>query len=241
MTLRYALVACALLLACSAAHAQRSSYEMFRDTNRMINNRINNDMALSNSCDEWRRTGQTVPKECGDTTQSAPPALSASEQAALQFTPHAGDNSVRNFADSQVQDASERAQLVVAINAVKRDVLEREYGPKGWKDNVAGAYAFLICSLHLAWTGNEPSMDQKDALFASLGAKLGPSLVGVPDKDKTELYNTLIAGATLPLLLHLDGKDKNDQAEIDQARELAAHYSRTMLKMEPQELAGLLR
>lgn len=240
MTLRHSLVAIALMLVCSAAHAQRSNYQMFQDTNRMLNNRINNQMTRQNTCEEKRRNGETVPEECGNATQSAPPALSATDRAALQFTPNAADNSVQTFVNQQVQDAGEREQLIVAIQAVKREVLERDYAARGWKNNVAGAYAFLIASLHLAWTGNEPSMAQKDALFASLGATLGPGLAGVSDKDKTELYNTLIAGATLPLLLHLDGKDKNDEAELQQARDLAAHYSRTLLKMEPQELAGLM-
>lgn len=242
---RHALIAIALLLACSTADAQRSVYQQQQDWNRIINNRIQNDMTLQNMCEEWRRKGETVPEDCGESSGpaagTATPAVSAADLAALDFTPHAGDSSVQDFANQLGKNATERQQLVLAITAVKRDVLERDYGAKGWTNNVAGAYAFLIGSLHMAWSGNEPSTAQTDALFASLSTTMAPSLVGVSDQEKTALYNTLIASATLPLLLHLDGKDKNDPAELEQARELAAHYSRTMLKMEPQALAGVMQ
>lgn len=165
-------------------------------------------------------------------------STAAAQSSALKFTPHAGDTTVQDFANDLGKNAAERQQLASAIDTVKRDVLEREYSAKGWKNNVAGAYAFFIGSLHMAWSGNEPSTTQKDALFAAMSAKMAPALAGVSDREKTALYNTLIASATLPLMLHLDGKQQNNAAELAQARELAAQYSRKLMKMEPQELAG---
>ncbi|PZQ18352.1 MAG: hypothetical protein DI564_03325 [Rhodanobacter denitrificans] len=160
------------------------------------------------------------------------------QSSALKFTPHSGDTTVQDFADELGKNPTERQQLASAIETVKRDVLERDYAARGWKNNVAGAYAFFICSLHMVWSGDEPSTTQKDALFAAMSEELAPSLAGVSDKEKTALYNTLIASATLPLLLHVDGKQNDNRAELEQARELATQYSRRIMKMEPQALAG---
>lgn len=165
-------------------------------------------------------------------------STATAQSSALKFTPHPGDTTVQDFANELGKNPAERQQLAAAIDTVKRDVLEREYGAKGWKNNVAGAYAFFVGSLHMAWSGNEPSAAQKDALFAAMSAKMAPALAGVSDREKTALYNTLIASATLPLLLHIDGRQNNNAAELAQARELAAQYSRKIMKMEPQELAG---
>ena len=59
-------------------------------------------------------------------------------------------------------------------------------------------------------------------------------------RDKAALYDTLIASASIPLLLYIDGSQKNDKARMEQARGLAAAYSRKVLQAEPEALAGML-
>ena len=44
----------------------------------------------------------------------------------------------------------------------------------------------------------------------------------------------------MPLVLYIDGSQKNDKAQMEQARKLAAEYSRKVLNTEPQALAALL-
>lgn len=240
------LTASVLMLNAPAAQAQQWLVNNVIDNHRIevsiCDGAVKNRQRLPEACAKYPQFADAMAAQSKGAVQAAPNARPAAPtgaaMASLKFTPTTGDTTVQDFANELGKNATERQQLASAIDTVKRDVLEREYGAKGWKNNVAGAYAFFVGSLHMAWSGNEPNTAQKDALFAAMSAKLAPSLAGVSDREKTALYNTLIASATLPLLLHIDGRQNNNKAELEQARELAAQYSRKIMKMEPQELAG---
>lgn len=161
-------------------------------------------------------------------------------EAALRFTPPPGDTSLQDFADKLGKTPQERQQLGEAFATVKVELFEQPNAGKGWKNNIAGAYTFFVSSISTVWTGQAPDPAAQDQLFAKLGAALAPDLAGVPDRDKAELYSTLIGGASLPLLLFIDGSEKKSPAQIEQARALAAQYSREIMKMEPDEVRQLL-
>lgn len=160
---------------------------------------------------------------------------------ALRFTPPAGDTSLQDFADKLGKNPQERQQLGEAFTTVKVELFEQPNAAKGWKNNVAGAYTFFVSSISTVWTGEAPDAAAQDQLFARLSSALAPDLAGVPDRDKAELYSTLIGGASLPLLLFIDGSEKRNPAQIEQARTLAAQYSREIMKMEPDDISKLLQ
>ena len=241
-----------LLLVAPAAQAQRSSYQQMMDFNRMIMNRTNNAMITRNICEDWKRKGETVPAECAEyvspstatkTTASpapkAPPSPAA--LAALRFKPATGNQAMRAYANDVGSNAEEREQLLQVFTATKA-AFEQDYGPKGWKNNVAGAFAFFIGSIGYIWSGHEPDAATQDRLFQGLTALLAeaPEIAKASAQEKAALYDTLIASASMPLVLYIDGSQKNDKAQMEQARKLAAEYSRKVLNTEPQTLAAML-
>lgn len=165
----------------------------------------------------------------------------AAQASALRFTPPAGDPALKEFADKLGSTGAEREQLLQAITAAKTEIFEQRYASRGWKNNVAGAYAFFVSGVSYVWTGNIPDGAAEDRLFAQFGETLAPDLAGVSDREKATLYNTLIASASLPLLLYIDGEQTGNKAQMEQARTLVAEYSRQLLKMEPQQVGGLLQ
>ena len=166
------------------------------------------------------------------TTQSA---------ASLRFTPPAGDTTLREVVAGMGSTPQERQQLLQAIKEAKAELFEQPYAAKGWTNNVAGAYAFFVVSMEVVRTDSAADPAVQDRLFARLSETLAPGLAGVSDAEKAALYDTLIAHASLPLLLYIDGHGNKDPARIAQARQLAADYGRQLLKMEPAEVAALLQ
>ncbi len=160
--------------------------------------------------------------------------------ASLRFTPVAGDEALQAFAADLGKSPQERQQLVQALAASKTALFEKPYAARGWKNNVAGAYVFFVSSVTLVWTDGAADSAAQDKLFAEFSARLAPSLTDVPNKDKAALYDTLLASALLPVLLHVDGKQQKSQAQLEQARTLVAEYSRKLMHAEPQEVAAML-
>lgn len=159
---------------------------------------------------------------------------------ALRFTPPPGDASLKEFADKLGNNPSEREQMLQAITTAKTEIFEQRYASKGWKNNVAGAYTFFVSGVSYVWTGKVPDGAAEDRLFAQMSQTLAPDLAGVSDREKSTLYNTLIGSISLPLLLYIDGEQTGNQAQMEQARTLAAQYSREILKMEPEQVGRLL-
>ena len=165
----------------------------------------------------------------------------AASAAAVRFTPPAGNKALREFADGMGKTPQERQELLQAITEAKRELFEQPYAAKGWKNNVAGAYAFFMVSMEVIRSDSAPDPAAQDRLFARLSETMAPDLAGVSDADKAELYDTLIANASLPLLLYIDAREKDSPAQVEHARRLAADYGRRLLKMEPAEVAALLQ
>lgn len=162
------------------------------------------------------------------------------QSSALTFTPVAGDDTLRNFADQLGDNPQHRRELLEAITTAKQELFERPYGPRGWKNNVAGAYAGFVVGLATVLSGEAPSTAVEDRVFADFSAKLAPAMATMSNKEKAALYDTLIASASLPVLLYIDGSRKNNAAQIKQARTLAAEYSRKILHSEPPALLAML-
>ena len=236
-----------LLAAAPAANAQQW----------LVNNMIQNHSIEVSICDSAQKKGQRLPDICAKypqfsgakakqgnearTASTSPARPSASALASLRFTPPAGSPALQEFVDDIGRSPDERRQLLQVIAATKA-AFEKDYAAKGWKNNVAGAFAFFIGSIGYIWSGHEPDAAAQDRLFEALSTVLAqsPDMPKASPREKAALYDTLIASASIPLLLYIDGSQKSDKAQMEQARGLAAEYSRKVLQAEPEALAGML-
>ena len=83
--------------------------------------------------------------------------------------------------------------------------------------------------------------DLIDGVADALDGLLGQSEIGrASNKDKTALYNVLLAGAGLPLVVYVEGKQNKNDALVEQARTMAAGFSRKFFSKELQELTAML-
>lgn len=168
-----------------------------------------------------------------------PWAHAQSGQAATRFTPVAGDDSVKQLADSLGNTPEERQQILQLAGAGK-ELFAQKYKGK-WDNTLAGAMTFFIVASRIVSTDEQPGADAEAALFASLDGTLAQSEIGrASNAEKTALYNTLLASAGLPLVVYVEGKEKKNEALVEQARTMAAGFSRKLFKMELPSLVGLL-
>lgn len=234
-------VACVVALACAApaAMAQRSSYQMMLDTNRMLMNRVNGDMTTKSTCEALKRKGSALPASCVASDASTT-ATTAVPPSATRFSPVAGDDSVKQLADSLGNTAEERTQILQLAGAGK-ELFAQKYRGRGWDNTLAGAMTFFIVATHIVTTDVEPTADVERALFDALNATLAQSdIARASNADKTALYNVLLASAGLPLVFYVDGKQTGNAAQVEQAKTMAAGFSRQVLGVEPEALAGML-
>jgi len=227
--------------------AQRTVYQQMTDFNRIINDCIMNDMMNKNMCDEWRRKGEKIPSMCskydssGSSSGRVGAAAATPKKGLVKFSPVAGDTSFQQFANDNGSTAAEK-QLMLQIAASTKALFEERYASRGLKNNVAGAFAFFIISNMTVYTGSEPSEVTQTALFETLDGIFSESqaFVAASNKEKQELYNTLIAYSGFPLTVYADGVQKGDSQQIEKARSLAAGYIKLILKIEPESLRPLL-
>ena len=169
----------------------------------------------------------------------AVPVAHAQNAAATRVTPVADDDSVKNLADSLGNTPEERQQILQLAGAGK-ELFAQKYKGK-WNNTVAGAMTFFIVAGRIVSTGEQPAIDAENRLFDSLDRLLGQSEIGrASNKDKTALYNVLLAGAGLPLVIYVEGKQGNNDALVEQARTMAAGFSRKFFGKDLQELAAML-
>ena len=163
----------------------------------------------------------------------------STKAAATRFAPVAGDDSVRKLADSLGNTPEERQQILQLAGAGK-ELFAQKYKGR-WDNTLAGAMTFFIVSAKIVGTDAQPSADAENRLFESLDAMLAKSDIGrASNADKTALYNTLLAGAGLPLVVYVDGKQGGHAGQVEQAKAMAAGFSRKFFKMELPQLVAML-
>ncbi|MDE2407963.1 MAG: hypothetical protein KGL91_08885 [Xanthomonadaceae bacterium] len=214
-------------LSCApAAHAQQW----------LVNNAINNQIMDTAICDSTLRKHERLPDLCAKYPRHG--GRPASPTATL-FTPVAGGDAVKQLADSLGNSPEERRQILQLADAGK-EMFALKYKGK-WNNTIAGAMTFFIAAVATVQSEREPDADAQQRLFDSLNASLAKSdIARAPDKDKTALYDTLLAVAGLPLVFYVDGKQHGNAAQVEQAKAMAAGFSRKLLHVEPQVLGAML-
>lgn len=237
-----ACIAIMALLAAPAAHAQ------FWLANSVNNNQIvewaicdsavRKHQPLPSICAKYPKYSGAKPRQGG--ASPAPVASVKVSPTATRFTPVAGDDSVKQLVDSLGNSPQERQQIL-QLAAAGEQLFEKKYKGKGWDHTIAGAMTFFVVSAHIVNTGQQPDADAENSLYASLNATLAQSdIARASNKDKTALYNVLLACAGLPLVFYVDGKEHGNAAQVEQAKTMAAGFSRKLLNIEPEALAKML-
>lgn len=215
--------------------------------NTRIMNHMVTDTVIGNVCDSALRKHERLPDVCakyprngskGAPGDSAAASRLASPTATL-FTPVVGDDSVKNLADSLGNSPEERQQIL-QLAAAGKDMFALKYKGK-WQNTIAGAMTFFIASVATVRTDREPDSEAQQRLFDSLNASLAQSdIARSSNADKTALYNVLLASAGLPLVFYVDGKQRGNAAQVEQAKAMAAGFSRELLHVEPEALSDML-
>ena len=166
-------------------------------------------------------------------------SIAQAQQAATRFTPVVGDDSVKLLADSLGNTPDERQQILEWAGAGK-ELFAQKYKGK-WNDTLAGAMTFFVVSTYIVATGDQPSAEAEQRLFASLDGALSKSDIGrASNAEKTALYNVLLASAGLPLVIYVEGKQGKNEALVEQAKAMAAGLGRKLFKMDAQALLAML-
>jgi len=199
------------------------------------------------TCCQYKRHGNSVSAwttwdgSCGGSTSSSASKASAKPNANSKFTAVSNDDSLQKFADS-IGTTEEEKQLMLQIAQQTKTAFEQQYAAKGWKDHMAGALTFFILSTSMVYNEQEPSDAAVDTLFKTFDQTMGSDagLSSASNKDKTALYNSLIAYGGLPLTFYLHGKQTGNEAEVGKSKQLAAGFIKMILQTDPESLSGLL-
>lgn len=144
----------------------------------------------------------------------------------------------KQLADAIGSTPEEKAAVATLVEATKQ-AFESQPETQQYKNNVAGALAFFIISnLVIATESPEPNAETAQALFQAISLSLDatPELAKASSKDKQQLYELLIGFTGLPLAIYTEGKERNDVAQMKQAKELAAQLLQLVLKVDAKNI-----
>jgi hypothetical protein len=153
------------------------------------------------------------------------------------FKPSKSSTVAKQLAQALGRTPEEKAGLVSLINATKQG-FEAQPETALWRNNVAGALAFFLVGTSTIIKGVEPTDEQSQALFTAINQTLdqSPDFARASAKDKQQLYDLLIGFTALPLALYTGATEQHDDAQLQQARELAAQLLQLVLKVEASQL-----
>jgi hypothetical protein len=198
------------------------------------------------------KSGKPLPEQCAylntrstgtsssSASSSSRPTASSAKTAPVtgKFTPAAGAESFEQIA-ATISDVAQEKQLIAQTAAVMKSTMEEQYAARGWKNNVAGAVTFFTVSMLTVYYEKEPSDEIKNAIFDTYNT--APEFASASNKDKQNLYSALLTYSGMPLLFYLKGKQEGNEGTVQQAKALAKHNLKTLLKADPESLAPLLQ
>lgn len=144
----------------------------------------------------------------------------------------------RNIADTLGETPEEKA-LLKKIVAGTKTAFESQAAAKNWKNNIAGAFTFfLVATSTIYHESEEPGDETLDVVYQAINESLDeiPEFEQMPNRDKQELYNTLIGFAAIPLATYAEGKQNGDAETVKTARQLAGELIKMIMKVEPEKV-----
>lgn len=185
------------------------------------------------------RASGAAPRVAGNTGGTRVPAPDLVPQPDVaSFGPDPMLDTNSRLAEALGSNPQEKAILKLLF-ATTKTAFENEVAAKGRKNNLAAAFTFFIGSAVMVYRNDpEPSDAALDKLWDGLDGAFAetPEFARLTDREKQELYDTIVAFSGLILATYLEGKNNNNAETIQTARALAGVLIQLVLKTDPNKL-----
>lgn len=187
-----------------------------------------------------RRSSGARPRSTGNSggTRPAAAGTTAPQTNVASFRPDPALDTNSTLAETLGSSAQEKAILKVLFATIKT-AFENEVAAKGRKNNLAAAFTFFIGSTAMVYHNDpEPSDAALDKLWDGLDTVFDetPEFAKLSDREKQEMYDTIIAFSGLVLATYMEGKNNKNAETIQTARSLAGVLIQLVLKTDPNKL-----
>lgn len=155
-----------------------------------------------------------------------------------RFKPEPSLNVAGEIANALGQSPEDRKTIRDLVKAT-RQAFETGESTKSWRNNVAGAMAFFYLSTaQIAQDAPDPSDAGTQAAFLAFNQTLDstPDFAKATNREKAQLYETLIGFTALPLAIYVDAKERNDAEQLGQAREIATSLLKLVLNLDANKV-----
>ena len=173
---------------------------------------------------------------------SAPPSPPSGRTAAnnrsvpvTTFKPSGSSATFEMLADSIASNQTEREGLLLIFNSTKT-AFAQEAKAMGRENDIPAALTFFIVTNVTVYNDDEePSDAAVDKLWDALSAVFeeSPELAAMTDREKDEVYDTLIAMSGVPLLGYMQAKQSGDREMLASYQQIAGMLIQTVLQVEP--------
>jgi hypothetical protein len=207
-------VGCILLASAGEAGAQSSPYRQYNSTS-FVNGNLKQAFQK-----QWRGTAREPPSD--GTIEPVKLPLSVSS-----FRP-VSEPVVHKRVVASLQDLDEvhRRELEGALLELLKgyEQLLEDNDEQRLRNNLAGAFNFLFMSSYYALkNGQELTEEQQESMLEQVNAAIAMGLKErrMSDREKQEMYESVVLSGTLILGLYNEGRDKGRPEQMKTARELA--------------------
>lgn len=154
-----------------------------------------------------------------------------------KFRPVANAASVNALADAVGETPAEK-QLIRNIFKATKTAFEKEAGPRGWSNNIAGGLAFFTVTAMTVYHDEEPSEEASQAFFFTLNQTMDevPEFAAMTNKQKQEFYDLMIGFSGILLAGYMEGKESGDRETLAAYQKIAGGLIELVLKVEPRNL-----
>jgi len=154
------------------------------------------------------------------------------------FRPDPSLDTTNTLAESLGSTAEEKA-LLKQLFSVTKTAFEAEVAKKGRKNNLAAAFTFFVGSAAMVYHDDpEPSDAALDKLWDNLDSVFNetPEYSRLTDREKQEMYDTIVAFSGLILATYAEGKNTGNVETQQTAKLLAGTMIQLVLKTDPNKL-----
>jgi hypothetical protein len=175
--------------------------------------------------------------ETGSTAAAEAPPPAPVKPTATTFRPSGKRLMVQRFASSLSQDPAQVKEMTEAFTQGLK-AFEAEAKRLGRPNSVAMAFAYLVGVCVMVDSDHEAPEAALLTLQAKVDAAFGESaeFKKLSDKERQQLYETMVLMATLPLAGYAVAKETHDDALLQTYRGVAATALEVTLGVRPEKL-----
>lgn len=160
------------------------------------------------------------------------------DDPSLRFHSGGGFIKPRELADMLGNDQAERDQYFALMNAVL-DGFNKKVTAAGLQNDVSIALSYFFCENIRIYRGlpelsDQQFIDLRNSFASALLA--GGGVAGASDKQKQEMYETLVIYTGLTQLFYERGKQGNNESIVKGSQQLAGQNLQTVTKAAPETL-----